>query len=247
MTATARKNGLHSDKWTTMVHLLLPAAGSGRRMGSDRNKCLLEVFGQPMLAWTLKSALAAQEISGIGIIAQPHDFPDFESIIAHVGAQKPVHFVTGGSTRQESVYNGLQEVPPHAERVLIHDAARCLVTPELFDRCAIAVREHSALIAAVPVKDTIKVVDELGIIQDTPNRQHLWAAQTPQGFDVALLKKCHQQGQERGWQVTDDAALLEKCQIPVYVVTGEETNIKLTTPDDLTLAQQILRRRWGDG
>jgi 2-C-methyl-D-erythritol 4-phosphate cytidylyltransferase len=214
-------------------------------MGSDRNKCLLEICGQPMLAWTLKSALAAQEISGISIIAQPHDFPEFKSIIAHLEAQKTVHFVTGGSTRQESVYNGLQTVPPDVERVLIHDAARCLATPDLFDRCAIAAQEYSALIAAVPVKDTIKVVDEQGIIQDTPNRQNLWAAQTPQGFEVALLKQCHQQGKDLGWQVTDDAALLEKSQIPVRVVMGEETNIKLTTPDDLTLAEQILRRRWG--
>ena len=99
--------------------------------------------------------------------------------------------------------------------------------------------------AAVPVKDTIKVVDANQRVKTTPDRQQLWAAQTPQGFDVALLKQCHQQGIEQGWSVTDDAALFEKCDLAVQVVPGEETNLKVTTPMDLAIAEFILKQRLG--
>jgi 2-C-methyl-D-erythritol 4-phosphate cytidylyltransferase len=109
--------------------------------------------------------------------------------------------------------------------------------------CSQALETCQGLIAAIPVKDTIKIVDGEGWIQDTPERRNLWAAQTPQGFDVELLKDCHERGRSVGWQVTDDAALLEKCQIPVKIVPGEETNLKVTTPVDLALAEFILGQR----
>jgi 2-C-methyl-D-erythritol 4-phosphate cytidylyltransferase len=118
-----------------------------------------------------------------------------------------------------------------------------LATSELFDLCSETLRTCQGLIAAVPVKDTIKVVDSQGMITDTPDRSNLWAAQTPQGFEVELLKRCHAQGKELGWQVTDDAALFEKCNIPVKIVQGEETNLKVTTPVDLAIAEFILRQR----
>ncbi|WP_414527955.1 2-C-methyl-D-erythritol 4-phosphate cytidylyltransferase [Nodularia chucula] len=225
------------------MHLLIPSAGVGKRMGGTRNKLLLEVRSQPIMAWTLKAAAAANSIKWIGIISQPCDWPDFTAILANLNIDKPVEFITGGSTRQESVYKGLQALPATAERVLIHDGARCLATPDLFDSCAQAIRECSGLIAAVPVKDTIKVIDEHGIIQSTPDRQKLWAAQTPQGFNVELLKKCHAEGVRQGWEVTDDAALFEKCGIEVRIVPGEETNLKVTTPQDLAIAEFILGGR----
>jgi 2-C-methyl-D-erythritol 4-phosphate cytidylyltransferase len=225
------------------VYLLIPAAGIGRRMGSDRNKLLLSVRSQPIIAWTLKAAAAANSISWIGIISQPTDWEDFKLIIADLNLTKPVEFILGGATRQESVYNGLQALPTEAEQVLIHDGARCLATPDLFNSCAEAIRHCPGLIAAVPVKDTIKVVDSNGIIQSTPDRRQLWAAQTPQGFDVKLLKQCHAEGVRQGWEVTDDAALFEKCGIPVQIVPGEETNLKVTTPQDLALAKFILTSR----
>jgi 2-C-methyl-D-erythritol 4-phosphate cytidylyltransferase len=107
----------------------------------------------------------------------------------------------------------------------------------------LAIADCQGLIAAVPVKDTIKVVDEQGWIQSTPDRNYLWAAQTPQGFDVKLLLECHEKGAALGWEVTDDAALFEKCQLPVKIVLGEETNLKITTPVDLAIAEFILRQR----
>jgi 2-C-methyl-D-erythritol 4-phosphate cytidylyltransferase len=93
------------------------------------------------------------------------------------------------------------------------------------------------------VKDTIKVVNENGVIQDTPDRRQLWAAQTPQGFEVKLLQQCHDRGRNLGWEVTDDAALFERCELPVRIVEGEETNLKVTTPVDLAIAEFILRQR----
>ncbi|WRH65493.1 MAG: 2-C-methyl-D-erythritol 4-phosphate cytidylyltransferase [Planktothrix sp. GU0601_MAG3] len=225
------------------MHLLIPAAGMGRRMGSDRNKLLLTLWDKPLLAWTLESAEAATGIEWIGIMGQPVDFPDFQEILAQVNLTKPVELIQGGETRQQSVYNGLQALPPDAERVLIHDGARCLATPELFERCGATLQTCSGLIAAVPVKDTIKVVDEHGVVLDTPDRRQLWAAQTPQGFEVKLLKECHNQGRQQGWEVTDDAALFEKCGLSVHIVMGEETNLKVTTPVDLSVAEFILRSR----
>ncbi|HIK27877.1 MAG: 2-C-methyl-D-erythritol 4-phosphate cytidylyltransferase [Oscillatoriaceae bacterium SKW80] len=226
------------------MHLLIPAAGRGRRMGSERNKLLLTLLGKPLIAWTLQAAEASSQIKWIGIISQPEDWPDFKAILATLSLKKPVQLIQGGATRQESVYNGLQALPADCDRVLIHDGARCLVTPELLDRCAQALRHCPGLIAAVPVKDTIKIVDSSTmLIQQTPKRQNLWAAQTPQGFEVSLLKQCHEQGKQQGWEVTDDAALFEKCSLPVRIVQGEETNLKVTTPVDLALAEFILRAR----
>jgi 2-C-methyl-D-erythritol 4-phosphate cytidylyltransferase len=205
----------------------------------------LALRSQPILSWTLKAAEASHHISWIGIISQPIDWEDFKEILAQVQLTKPVEFIQGGSTRQESVYNGLQALPDDATRVLIHDGARCLATADLFDRCAEVLHDCTGLIAAVPVKDTIKVVDENGIITSTPDRRQLWAAQTPQGFDVKLLKQCHQTGISQGWEVTDDAALFEKCGLSVKIVEGEETNLKVTTPQDLAIAEFILTSRLG--
>ena len=225
------------------MFLLIPAAGTGKRMGSTQNKLLLKLKGKPLLAWTLTAASASEKIEWIGIMGQTYDFPLFKQIIAQVNPSKPVQLIKGGETRQQSVYNGLQALPETAKQVLIHDGARCLVTPELFDRCAERILQCQGLIAAVPVKDTIKVVNSDLIITDTPARDQLWAAQTPQGFDVQLLKQCHEKGLNSGWEVTDDAALLEKCGFPVHIVVGEETNLKVTTPIDLTIAEFILEQR----
>ena len=212
-------------------------------MGGDRNKLLMPLLNRPIFAWTLLAAQSATAIRWVGIICQPIDQPELEKMVAESGLSKPVQFIKGGDTRQDSVYNGLQALPEDATHVLIHDGARCLATPELFNRCATAALSTQGFIAAIPVKDTIKQVNAQNVITHTPDRAQLWAAQTPQGFEVTTLKKCHAQGRQRQWQVTDDAALLEKCGIPVSIVEGEETNLKVTTPVDLAIAQFILQQR----
>ena len=229
----------------TPVHLLIPAAGMGRRMGADRNKVLLTLLGQPIIAWTLQAADAAESIQWIGLICQQADEASLRAIVEPLGLQTPVAWIRGGDTRQASVFNGLQGLPQKAERVLIHDGARCLASPDLFNRCALALENCDGLIAAIPVKDTIKVVNADHEITATPDRSQLWAAQTPQGFNVALLKTCHTKGSQLDWAVTDDAALFEKCDLPVRIVEGEETNLKVTTPVDLAIAEFILKQRLG--
>jgi len=227
-----------------LVHLLIAAAGSGRRMGAAGNKLLLEVAGRPVLAWTLDAVLGCDAISWIGIVGQPVDAEAIAAIVAAAQPDRPVQWIVGGDTRQDSVRCGLAALPLEAEGVLIHDGARCLVSAELLERCAAAVRSGEAVIAATPVTDTIKTVDQGGTITDTPDRSLLWAAQTPQGFPVAQLRQAHGRAEAEGWSVTDDAALFERLDWPVRVLPASPANIKLTTPFDLTIAAAVLASKF---
>lgn len=220
-------------------------------MGAAHNKLLLPVAGRPVLAWTLEAALACDSIGWIGIVGQPADADPIAAIVAAARAAAPaaapVQWILGGESRQESVSRGLAALPADADAVLIHDGARCLVEPDLLKRCALELRRAMAvgagLIAATPVTDTIKQVDGDGLITATPDRQSLWAAQTPQGFAVAQLRQAHQRAVAEGWSVTDDAALFERLGLPVQVLESPAANIKLTTPFDLTVAEAVLRAR----
>jgi 2-C-methyl-D-erythritol 4-phosphate cytidylyltransferase len=226
-----------------LVHLLIAAAGSGRRMGATGNKVLLPVAGRPVLAWTLQAALACPAITWIGIVGQAVDAEAIAAIVVAACPDRPVDWILGGATRQESVSLGLAALPPGAGGVLIHDAARCLVEPALLQRCAAAVSGGAAVIAATPVTDTIKQVDGEGTITATPDRRALWAAQTPQGFPVEQLRDAHAIALAQGWTVTDDAALFERLGLPVQVLEAPPSNIKLTTPFDLSVAAAVLAQR----
>lgn len=232
------------------MHLLIAAAGSGRRMGAPINKLLLPVAGRAVLAWTLDAALACPAIQWIGVMGQAEDEAPVHAILTAAQPQRPVRWILGGATRQESVRLGLAALPAEAEGVLIHDGARCLATPELFSRCVIALvaamGDGAGIIAATPVSDTIKQVDRDGLIRETPDRAGLWAAQTPQGFAVRQLRLAHRQAIEEGWSVTDDAALYERLGLPVKVLEAPASNIKLTTPFDLAVAEAVLRARSAD-
>jgi len=230
------------------MHLLIPAAGRGSRMGAPVNKLLLPLAGRPILAWTLLAASVARSIEWIGIVGQPEDRTAIDALLADLGLAVKLAWIDGGTTRQESVFRGLAALPGRVERVLVHDGARCLATPDLFDRCAAALAECPALVAAVPVKDTIKQVATEGrTVEATVPRERLWAAQTPQGFAVAPLVEAHRLAAEAGLAVTDDAALCEWRGIPVTIVPGEETNLKVTTPADLLVAGAILAARHNEG
>ena len=220
------------------MHLLIAAAGSGSRMGADRNKLLLKVAGKTVLEWTLKAALASKAIHWIGIIGQPKDKSSICSIIND--SLKSVQWINGGSTRQQSVRLGLSALPEDAQTVLIHDGARCLVRPLVFDDIAKIVSNGKAVIAASQVTDTIKKVDKDGEIIDSPPRSDLWSAQTPQGFPVDKLKYAHSQAIAQEWNVTDDASLFERLGFPVEIYDAGPTNIKVTTPFDLVIAESLL-------
>ena len=222
------------------MHLLIPAAGSGSRMKAGKNKLLIELEGKSLIYWTLKSALLTKKICWVGIIGQPQDK---EKILDSIkGLSHKINWIKGGKTRQESVKNGLEALPEEAKKVLIHDGARCLIKPELFDECAEKLNFNDAVIVASRVTDTIKVVNESKIILDTPNRSNLWAAQTPQGFLVSKLKEAHQIAIQRDWSVTDDASLFERLDWDVKVIEGSNTNIKITTPFDLKIGSLLLQK-----
>ncbi|MFN7900012.1 MAG: 2-C-methyl-D-erythritol 4-phosphate cytidylyltransferase [Synechococcaceae cyanobacterium] len=230
-----------------LVHLLIAAAGSGRRMGASGNKLLLPLAGRPVLAWTLEAALACPAIAWIGLVGQPVDAEAIAAIVAAAQPDRPVRWILGGETRQESVSRGLAALPPEADAVLIHDGARCLAGSDLLERCAVALRqamaEGAGIIAAAPVTDTIKEVDGEGRIRATPDRSRLWAAQTPQGFAVNQLRAAHRRAEAEGWMVTDDAALYERLGLTVRVLEAPASNIKLTTPFDLEIAAAVLAGR----
>jgi len=223
------------------VHLLIASAGSGTRMGASGNKLLIDLAGRPVLAWTLDAALAAERIKWIGIVGQPVDKVSIMKLVET--ASKPIDWIDGGSTRQESVQKGLSALPPEAQHVLIHDGARCLVEPSLFNSCAEVVAAGNAVIAATPLIDTVKRVDKEGFIVETPDRSELWAAQTPQGFSVNELSKGHALALQNGWTVTDDASLYELLGWPVQILKSTPSNIKVTTPFDLIIAEAVLSKK----
>ncbi len=223
------------------MHLLIAAAGSGSRMKSDCNKLLLKVAGRPVLAWTLDAVKASTTIHWIGIVGRPCDKKFIMPLVDQWSTT--VHWIDGGRTRQESVQFGLSALPSNAKHVLIHDGARCLVEPELFDKCTELVLKGSSVVSATPVVDTIKKVNSKGLIVDTPDRSVLWAAQTPQGFSVDKLKHAHQEALLKNWNVTDDASIFEKLDWPVSILESGPSNIKVTTRFDLLVAEAVLKIR----
>ena len=220
------------------MHLLIPAAGTGSRMRAGKNKLLLELKGKSLLYWTLKAVFLSEKITWVGIIGQPEDRDQI--MISIKEFSNKIVWVNGGNTRQESVRNGVNNLPSNAVKVLIHDGARCLIKSKLIDKCFTELEENDAVILAVKVTDTIKVVNENRIIKETPNRNFLWAAQTPQGFLVSQLKKAHQIAKDNSWNVTDDASLFERLKWPVKIIEGNSTNIKITNPIDLKIASLFL-------
>jgi len=225
------------------VLVLIAAAGSGRRMGSDRNKLLLELSGKPILAWTLEAILTCPEVAWIGIAGQTEDQLAIETMIALMAPNKPVAFIEGGKSRQESVSRSLAVLPSEAKDILIHDGARCLIEPELVSNCSKGVHSEGAVIAAIPVIDTIKVVNSSGLVLSTPNRSELWSAQTPQGFTIQKLRQAHAQAVFSCWNVTDDASIYDRLGWPVHIIESVPTNIKITTPYDIIIAKAILSQR----
>lgn len=229
---------------------VIPAAGSGRRMGAGINKIWLTLEGESIISRTIG---AFEKVSAIGLIVlamNPTEFPQFERFLAAHAPGCPVQLVEGGCTRQRSVYNALEAAAlwpgwrPGLKRLaLIHDAARALVTRDLLVRSLEAGLEYQAAAVAVPVKDTIKQVDESGFVVTTLDRSTLWAVQTPQVFDFDLIHSCHRRLAGMKREFSDDCGLVEYCGYRVKLIPGSYENLKLTTPEDLTMAMAILKRR----
>jgi 2-C-methyl-D-erythritol 4-phosphate cytidylyltransferase/2-C-methyl-D-erythritol 2,4-cyclodiphosphate synthase len=218
---------------------VIVAAGSGSRMGMSIPKQYAMLAGVPVLTRALAPFLSHPEISQVVVVCQAARLAETEALCASHGLLSPrLRFVAGGRRRQDSVLAGLRAVAAETEIVLVHDGARPLATAALIDRCLAAARRDGAAIAAIEAQDTLKRRDENGQIAATVSRDGLWQAQTPQAARLDLLLAAFAQfGQV---DVTDEAALLEMAGVPVTLVAGECSNIKITHQEDLVLAEKLL-------
>jgi 2-C-methyl-D-erythritol 4-phosphate cytidylyltransferase len=210
-------------------------------MGAGTNKQYLELAGRPVLARTLEVFEQHPLIDSIIIIVSPQELTFCkEEIVARGQFRKVAAVIAGGAERQDSVYHGLQACPARDDDlILIHDGARPLINAQIIDRVVASVRQHGACLAAVPVKDTVKSVRD-GCVVETPERETLWLAQTPQAFRYRLIRSAHDRAFASGIRGTDDAQLVELSGGSVRVVSGDYRNLKITTPDDLLLAERLL-------
>jgi 2-C-methyl-D-erythritol 4-phosphate cytidylyltransferase len=226
------------------IYALIPAAGMGKRMAAGQNKQYLLLEGMPILAHTLRVFQDAPFISGIYLVTPEAEIPFCRSdVVERYGFSKVRAVVPGGAERQHSVLNGLKamEGVSDDDLVLVHDGVRPFVSVDLLQRAADAADEFGGAVVAVPVKDTVKVARN-GIITETPPREELWLAQTPQAFRYGLIRSAYDAAAAEGFLGTDDASLMERQGWPLHIVTGDYRNIKITTPEDMLLAGAFLKR-----
>ncbi|HHZ16802.1 MAG TPA: 2-C-methyl-D-erythritol 4-phosphate cytidylyltransferase [Clostridia bacterium] len=224
------------------VTALIPCAGQGKRMGGRVSKQFLRINDRPLLAYTLDPFQKHPLIDDIILVTREEDIPFcWEEIVQKEGFSKVSQVVAGGQERQDSVYQGLLALDKETDWVVIHDGARPMISWKTINAVLEAAVEKGAAIVGVPAKDTIKLVNPDLTVQDTPPRELLWHIQTPQVFRKTLVLKAYQEAIAHGWQGTDDASLVEKLGVPVYVVQGEYTNIKITTPEDFAFLFEALR------
>ncbi len=224
----------------TRAAAVVVGGGLSRRMASAESKLLLKIGGRTVLRRALEAVAAAESIVDM-VLAAPADVIDAFRAEAD-GCPKLRGVVPGGARRQDSVHEGLKALSDSdADVVIIHDAARPFVTAELIDRTAQAAAAIGAAVAAVPVTDTIKRVAD-GLVAETPARETLWAAQTPQALQMGLARELFARADSDGLTVTDDVALAEHYVHPVRIVEGLRDNIKITTPEDLLTAEAVAGR-----
>ncbi len=224
------------------TNALIAAAGKGQRMGGGVKKQFIPLRGIPLLLYTLR---AFEEFEGIEHIYLVIDEGDFEyctgEIIQKYGIEKVVKLVPGGHLRQDSVWNGLEAMEGHCDIVIVHDGVRPFVSAGILKRLVAAMRDYQAVVTAIPTHDTIKRVDGAGHVVDTLQRDALFHIQTPQGFRYDVIKEAYERASREGAEGTDDAYFVERMGIRVKVIEGSPLNIKITTPEDIALANWILQ------
>ncbi len=225
------------------VVAVVPAAGQGTRMGGTARKQYLSLGGIPLLVLSLKVLQRIESIREI-ILSVPESDIDYcwREIVKPFGLGKVIHIVAGGERRQDSVRKGLFTISDPPDLILVHDGVRPFIEDELVENAIYCAEQTGAAVVAMPIHDTVKRVDAQRVIQETLNREELWHIQTPQVFRYDWLVEAHQHSQQEHWEVTDDAALIERMGYPVYVVEGSCFNIKITSPDDLIFGEAILNR-----
>jgi len=232
---------------TYKVIAIVPAAGLGKRFGKGTNKSFQVLGGRPLIIWSLRALEAVEEICEIIPVLKSEDMELGQRLLEEEGFLKIRRIAVGGKERQDSVYNGLKHIKDNNSIVLIHDGVRPVIrTPlvkELIRQMADAIRnkeEWDGIIPGVPVKDTIKETED-GLVKKTLKRGSLWAVQTPQAFPYKKILRAYEEAAREGYYATDDAALIERYGGTVKVIMGAYTNIKITTPEDLIVAEALVK------
>ncbi|WP_460293018.1 2-C-methyl-D-erythritol 4-phosphate cytidylyltransferase [Clostridium tertium] len=222
-----------------MISAIILAGGKGKRMGAKISKQYIELNGKPILYYTLKRFADCEGIDKIILVLPKDEIEYCNKEILEKYSLKVDMIVEGGKERQDSVYNALQKIND-SEIVLIHDGARAFVSERVIKEGIKYAKIYGAAAPGVMPKDTIKVVDENGFSDSTPDRSKLLAIQTPQTFKLEIIKECHEKVKENNISVTDDTMVVEMYNNKVYLYNGEYTNIKVTTPEDLILAERLI-------
>jgi len=235
----------NSTDFSSQVIAIIPAAGSGTRMGLTRAKQFIDLCGKPILAVTLSHFQRCNLVDRI-VVAVSQDDVDYchREVVNRYKLSKVFKVIIGGGRRQDSVRKGVEAVTNCCRWVLIHDGVRPLVTNGLIERVIKAGKDFRAVITGIPVKETVKEADSKGRVLRSIDRGHLWLIQTPQIFRWEDIHLAHQKAIKHGWEeATDDAFLIEKMGIPVKIIRGEEDNIKVTTPQDLDIARFLISKK----
>ena len=225
------------------VTAIIVAAGEGRRIGGPVSKSFLPIAGRPLVLRTLDRFFSTRSIEKVILVVADKELRQSQTLIQNdpnVGHRSWV-LQAGGATRQESVRRGLDRLDPDCEIVAIHDGARPFVSCSLIDRCVDEAYRVGSVVIGVPVRDTIKVVSKEHWVQATPARNTLWEIQTPQVFRKEIIVEGHDWGARQAIEATDDAMLVERIGQPVFLLEGERTNIKITVPEDILLAEALMR------
>lgn len=209
-------------------------------MNAPVNKQYLTLRGKPILAYTLEVFENCPLVDEIVLVINKDEFKICKQQVLSKGHFSKIRLIAGGATRQQSVYEGLKIVNPACDIVMIHDGARPLINEDILVRCIYETISKKATIVAVPAKNTIKVVGKDLKVEYTPNRDNLYEVQTPQTFDYQLIMKAHETAILESVEGTDDASLVERICEPVSIVRGHYNNIKITTPEDLIIAESII-------
>jgi 2-C-methyl-D-erythritol 4-phosphate cytidylyltransferase len=235
------------DSKVTKVTVLVPAAGSGSRMGGRVKKQFLLLDGMPVLAHTLKRFDEMPEVCEIIPIVPEAELEDcLLKCVEGQGLKKVRRVVPGGQMRQDSVYNGLKAIEPPCGSVMVHDGVRPFVTRELISALLAALEGCDGAVLGVPAKDTIKEVGPDGLVRKTLDRRLCWQVQTPQVFSYRVLADVFRKAYAEGYYGTDEASLVERYGGSVKVVAGSYANIKITTPEDMVLAEAFLMKEAGE-
>lgn len=223
---------------------LIPAAGMGKRMGAGMNKQYLLLDGRPILAHTLAVFQEASFVDDIYVVIPQAEIAFCrEQVVEKYGFAKVRDVIAGGSERQYSVLNGIRALSGYREDdvVIIHDGVRPFIPTKILKHSIEVASQYDGALVAVPAKDTVKTV-EAGVVTGTPPRENIWLAQTPQSFRHGIISAAHEIAAAEGFLGTDDASLVERMGRQVHVVMGDYRNIKITTPEDMLLAETFLKK-----